>query len=109
MEKVITIDDALVSKWIDAKLAPVDIKKQLEQQGFSEDNIAIYVREYKKKRYAGRRFNGFICAGIGAFLGFISCLLSIVNPIPELFNIILFGLTSIAILVIFFGLYLLFE
>lgn len=109
MEKVITIDDELVSKWIDAKLSPVDIQKQLEQQGFSEETIAMYVREYKKRRYAGRRFNGFICAAIGALLGFLSCLLSIFNPIPELFNIILFGLTSIAILIIFFGLYLLFE
>jgi hypothetical protein len=47
--------------------------------------------------------------GLGAFLGFISCVLSLTNPIPELYNVILFGLTSVAILIIVVGMYFLFE
>jgi len=53
--------------------------------------------------------NGFLFAGLGAVIGFISCLLSIINPVPELYNVILFGLTSVAILLICLGLYFLFE
>lgn len=56
-----------------------------------------------------KQFNGFFCMGLGAFLGFISCVLSLTNPIPELYNVILYGLTSIAILIIVVGMYFLFE
>ncbi|HRI40258.1 MAG: hypothetical protein KBA16_09495 [Bacteroidia bacterium] len=52
---------------------------------------------------------GFILAGIGAVLGFISCVLTLWNPIPSIYDLVLYGLTSIAILVIFAGLYLIFE
>ncbi len=56
-----------------------------------------------------RQRRGFTLAGAGAVLGFISCVLTIINPIPELYYIILYGLTSIAILLIFAGLYFIFE
>jgi hypothetical protein len=109
MEKTITIDTALIRSWIEAKLSVEDVEAQLHESGFSKETITIYLRQYKKERYAGRRFKGFVCMGIGAFLGFVSCVLTLTNPIPELFNIILFGLTSIAILVICLGLYFVFE
>jgi hypothetical protein len=47
--------------------------------------------------------------GSGAFLGFLSCVLTLINPVPELYNLILYGLTSIAIIIIVLGLYLVFE
>jgi hypothetical protein len=46
---------------------------------------------------------------IGAFTGFISCVLSLINPIPELYGIFLYGLTSLAIILALIGLYLLLE
>ncbi len=52
---------------------------------------------------------GLNCLFIGAFLGFLSCILSITNPIPDLYYHILYGLTSIAITIIFVGLYCIFE
>ena len=109
MEEIIPVDATLIRPWIEAKLSSADVDAQLRKAGFSEENIAAYLREFKKERYANRRFNGFVCAALGAFLGFLSCVLSIINPVPELYNIILFGLTSIAILIVFLGLYLLFE
>jgi hypothetical protein len=56
-----------------------------------------------------RQTNGFICMGVGAFLGFISCMLTVINPVPALYYYILYGLTSISITIIFIGLYLVFE
>lgn len=109
MEKLTVVDAAIIRKWIEAKLDPAEVEASLQMDNMPEEEIAGYLRAFKKERYAIRRFNGFVCAGIGAFLGFISCMLSIINPIPELYNIILFGLTSIAILIIFLGLYFLFE
>ena len=72
-------------------------------------NIAHHPEEFKQGKNAKKQFIGFICLGTGAFLGFISCVLTLTNPIPELFNIILYGLTSVAILIICAGLYLVFE
>ncbi len=104
-----TTDAALIRSWIDAKLDTAAVEAQLKLMNFSDESITTYLNKFKKEKYAGRRVNGFICTGLGALLGFISCLLSIINPVPELYNLILFGLTSVAILLICLGLYFLFE
>lgn len=109
MQNQFSIDDKLIQSWIDAKLEPDEVEKRLLVDGLSEEGIAAYLTKYRKERYAGRRFNGFLYAGLGAVLGFVSCLLSIFNPFPTLYVFILFGGTSIAVLLIFVGLYFLFE
>ncbi|MCF1715855.1 hypothetical protein L0U88_14545 [Flavihumibacter sp. RY-1] len=58
---------------------------------------------------AKRQFNGILLMVIGAFIGFISCVLSLINPIPEFYGIFLYGLTSIAIILALIGLYFLLE
>lgn len=109
MQSQPSLDTALIRSWVEAKLNPDNVKAQLKVMGFPDEQIAAYLEAYKKERYAGRRFNGFLFAGLGAVIGFISCLLTIMNPFPELYNVILFGLTSVAILLICLGLYFLFE
>jgi hypothetical protein len=103
------VDTALVQQWIASNAELKAVEEQLQQKGFDKELIAAHISEYKRARYSKRMFNGFICAGLGAFLGFVSCVLTIINPVPELYNIILFGLTSVAILLICLGLYFLFE
>lgn len=73
------IDGAVIQQWISARLEPSAVEKEL------------------------------VAKGLGAFTGFISCVLSIINPVPELYNVFLFGLTSVAVLIVFAGLYFLFE
>jgi hypothetical protein len=109
MQSQSSVDTALIRSWIHAKLEPANVEAQLKKMGVSEENIAAYLEEYKKERFANRRFNGFICATAGGLLGFVSCMLSIFNPFPELYYFILFGLTSVAILLVCLGLYFLFE
>lgn len=109
MQNQFSIDGELIQSWIDAKLEPAEVEKKLQLDGLSEEGIAAYLREYRKERYAGRRFRGFLFASIGAMLGFVSCLLSIFNSFPALYGFILFGLTSVAVLLVFIGLYFLFE
>ncbi len=109
MQSQPSVDTALIRSWINAKLEPAHVEAQLKKMGISEENIAAYLEEYKKERFANRRFNGFICAAAGGLLGFVSCMLSIFNPFPELYYFILFGLTSVAILLVCLGLYFLFE
>ena len=95
---------ALKNNWETEK-----VSEQLFAQGHDEMSVDLLLREFKKLRNAKRQQIGFLLAGIGAFLGLLSCLLTIFNPFPELFNVILYGLTSVAITIAFVGLYYIFE
>ena len=109
MSYAATLNSSLIQQWITEKHDSDTIREKLVGLGFEEDAIISHIKEYKKQRHAKRLVTGFICMGVGAFLGFVSCVLTIINPVPELYNWILYGLTSIAISTIFVGLYFVFE
>lgn len=109
MSYTASIDQAAIHKWVAAKLDPKVIEEQLLAEGFDMDAVAEHLKEFRRLKNAKRQFTGFVCMGIGAFLGFISCVLTLVNAVPDLYNVILYGLTSLAITIIFIGLYFVFE
>lgn len=109
MSYATTLDANAIREWMMAKMEPQAVEEQLKAKGLEADSIIAYLKEYKKQCCAARQFKGFIWLGIGAFLGFISCLLSVTNPIPEYYYHILYGLTSVALVMIFVGLYYIFE
>ena len=98
-----------IQQWIAEKRDIQLIEEELCAQGHDSASIETCIREFKKIKYAKRQGIGFTFLVIGAVLGFISCLLSILNPIPDLYYVILYGLTSIAVLLICAGLYYLLE
>jgi hypothetical protein len=98
-----------IEQWLASKLEPAAIEKELIAKGFEASVISEHLKEYKRLKDTKRRFTGFICMALGAFLGFISCVLTLINPVPELYHIILYGLTSLAILIICLGMYFVFE
>lgn len=103
------VNSAVIEKWVTEKLNIQKVEQNLQALGYDEKAINDYLTEFRKAQNAKRRFKGFICLGVGAFLGFLSCILTVINPVPELYNWILFGLTSISILIICLGLYNVFE
>lgn len=105
----LTIDTSLMQQWIAEKLSIEAVEQNLVQLGYDEHTYKAYLKEFRKLRNAKRLVKGFIYLSAGAFLGFLSCILTMINPVPELYNWILFGLTSIAILLICYGLYQIFE
>jgi hypothetical protein len=109
MSQTSSIDQKTIQQWLAAKLDFKAAEKELYDKGLDAETVSTNLKEYKRLRNAKKQFAGFICMGLGAFLGFLSCVLSIINPLPELYSVFLFGLTSIAILVIVYGLYLVFE
>ena len=109
MQITSTIDQAEIQQWISNKLPVQKIEELLQVKGFDPETISLYLKECNKHRYAIRRSKGFVYASIGAFLGFIGCILAILNPLPELYYVGLFGFTSIAAILICTGLYFLFE
>lgn len=109
MPSTLTVDQALLSQWVAEKLDADTVSERLQSMGVDQDALSRHLAEFRKLRNAKKQFGGFLCCGIGAFLGFVGCVLSMINPVPELYGFFLYGLTSLAILVIFAGLYLLFE
>lgn len=98
-----------VQQWLADKRSVESVQDELMQSGLDPEFIQERLAIYRKLVHARRQTAGFLYMGIGAFLGFVSCVLTLVNPVPELYNWILYGLTSVAIGIIFVGLYFVFE
>lgn len=109
MSHTAAIDLNAIKEWVLAKLEPSAIEEKLKERGLDPESILAHIKEYKRQCNAKKQFNGFLLLGIGGFLGFFSCVLSVINPIPELYNLILYGFTSVSLVLIFAGLYCVFE
>lgn len=80
------VNPSLIQQWIAEKLEPQQLRDNLLSQGWDENIIKTYIKEYRRVKNAKRLSIGFVCLATGAFLGFISCVLTILNPVPELYN-----------------------
>lgn len=103
------IDQAEIQQWVSDRLSVQKIEELLQSRGLDPETISLHVKEFNKQRYEIRRSKGFIFASIGAVIGFIGCILAILNPLPELYYLGLYGFTSLAAILICVGLYFLFE
>lgn len=109
MSQIQTINTANIQQWMQTYASPEALEKDLISQGIDEETRTAYIKAFKKQLIAKRQFKGFVLMGIGAFLGFISCLLTLTKAVPVLYDAILYGLTLIAVVIIFVGLYFVFE
>ncbi len=104
-----SINSVTIEQWMQTYASPEALEKDLILKGFDAETVAAYIKNFKKQRIAKRQFKGFVLMGIGAFLGFISCLLTLTKAVPVLYDAILYGLTIIAVIIILIGLYFVFE
>ena len=96
---------ARIRHWLLHDFDESKVEAELKNQNTQAMEIDFFLVEFKKAKSKRRQSNGLILTAVGALLGFISCILTLVNPIPSLFNAILYGLTSVAVMVIILGLY----
>ncbi len=68
------------------------MEEVLPASGYDETANNKDLSEYRGLKNAKRLSAGFVCLGVGAFLGFISCVLTLINAVPALYAIILYGL-----------------
>lgn len=106
---ITTIDQNEIHQWIIDRLSIEKIQELLQSKGFDAETISLHVKAFNKQRGELRRAKGFTFASAGAVLGFIGCMLAILDPMPELYYLGLYGFTSLAAILIFMGLYFLFE
>lgn len=104
-----TIDQSTLQQWLAEKLDVQAVESRLHGLGLDAESVRQYLCEYRKCCLAKRQFIGFVYLAVGAVTGFISCVLTLINPVPSLYEVILYGMTSVAIILIMIGLYYLFE
>ena len=92
-------------QWMNEDHRPEDLPQALRLRGLDDEQIAAFLHDYQRLQLAKRQFGGFLILGVGAFLGLLSCVLAVTNPIPALYNWFLYGITSLALVLIFWGLY----
>jgi len=86
-----------------------EIVSELLQKGHDEEFIKSLLHETIKQRYAKMRSQGLVCILAGAIICLLSFALTITSSYTHLsFPFVLYGLTSLGILVIFAGLVKLF-
>lgn len=56
-----------------------------------------------------RTSNGWKCMAIGSFIGFVGCVLTMLDIIPEARDFWMFGVTLLGVIVAFFGCFLVLE
>lgn len=99
----------LIQDWILKKYTAEQASEEMLREGYGEEDIKVMLKDYKKLQAEKRQKTGFICMAAGAFLGFLSCVLTMLHLIPALTGLFLYGLTTLAIVVVLIGCYLVFE
>lgn len=104
-----SVNTTMLQQWIAEKRSPEQIRETLISLGHDDTSIREHLHAFRKKQYAERQWIGFLFLVAGAMTGFIGCVLSLIDPVPELHGVFLYGMTSAAIIMVFAGLYMVFE
>ena len=104
-----SINSTTIQQWMSANLTPQAIEADLHSKGLDAHTISEHLTEFKRQRNLKRQFKGFIYMAIGAFIGFLSCVLTLSEAFPQWYSFILYGLTMIGITIAFIGLYFVLE
>ncbi|MBP6624615.1 MAG: hypothetical protein KA198_05550 [Chitinophagaceae bacterium] len=99
----------LFEHWDHQHATQESIKNELHIKGYPHEQVEEILSLYKKKKLQERTQKGLWLIGIGLIIGFLSCVFTLMELLPDLRNFILYGLTSIAILFVIIGGYFVFE
>ncbi|MCB9046149.1 MAG: hypothetical protein H6550_08405 [Chitinophagales bacterium] len=92
--------------WLEKGLSNQQIKTELLSIGVDERDIADMLKEISKMRQARNTANGLYFILAGAMLCLISCIITLMSAQTN--AMVLYGFTSIGIVVVFVGLYKIF-
>jgi nucleotidyltransferase/DNA polymerase involved in DNA repair len=109
MVETIAIDEAVCQQVLSSGTTAESIEQELHKMGIKTEHVAEYLKAIRKLRNAKRQSTGFICIAGGAFLGFLSCVLTITHALPDMFHFVFYGLTTLAVCIVVLGLYYIFE
>lgn len=100
---------AYFGQWMQEGLDEKQVNARLVTLNIDSEGLTNIATEYNKYRQNIRSKKGLNCILIGAILGFLSCMLTLLNVMPELRDFFLVGLTTLGISVAVYGCYCIFE
>lgn len=103
------INASYIRTWMNENLTPKAVEETLISGGYDQAVISEYLVAYNKQKREKKQLTGFVLMFIGGFIGFIACVLTLFNIFPDLHDTFLFGFTTVAICIAFYGLYIVFE
>lgn len=109
MQQQGSIKNSEVQRLINSGLSESALEEDLKARKLDAGSIVEYLKLIKKQRSKIKQSKGFVYMAIGAFIGFLSCVFTITELFPGATGFVLYGLTSIAVLLVVYGLYLVFE
>lgn len=101
--------DFLLQRWVDGRCSEQKVMDDLTNLDLPSEQKEQLLKSYRKHLSDKKQKQGFILMGLGSFIGFLSCVLTMVDFIPAFNGLFLYGLTTLAIVVILYGCYLVFE
>jgi len=96
-------------KWQQRKASKSQVWEELQHQGWSAEDISATWKDYAEYRLDKRNTLGWTLMGVGGFLGLISCVLTLLDAVPSMRGVLMYGLTSIAVAIALYGCYLVME
>jgi hypothetical protein len=103
------VNSSTIQQWLVDNIDIDRINEILVNQGHDCNSIDEHIKAFNKAKIQQRQMKGLIYMGIGACIGFLGCVMALINPSHEIYYVSLYGLTTIAVTVAFIGLYYLLE
>lgn len=104
-----TTQASFIDAWLAQNLSIEEARIELNKQFSSEEDVLYHLNYFKKKRQELRSRKGLFFMIVGALLGFISCVLTLTDIFPDMRELIMVGLTTLAISIAVLGCYFVFE
>ena len=104
-----TNDEVLFRTWQQRNVSKALVREELRNQGLSMDEITSMLEDYTRYRIARRNTMGWTLMGLGGLLGLVSCIFTMLDPMPVIRGFLMYGLTSLAVVLALYGCYLVME
>ena len=96
-------------KWHERRISKTQLYEELRAQELPPDEITSVWDRYARYCTDRRCAQGWLWMFTGGFLGFVSCVLTILDFAPDLRWVFMYGLTTVAISMALYGCYLVME
>jgi len=106
MQQVKISVSEVAPEWLQKGLDNTQIKAELINKGIDERDIPEMLKEISKMRHSRNVTSALYFILAGAFLCLISCIITLMSAQTN--AVVLYGLTSLGIVIIFVGLYKIF-
>lgn len=101
--------ETLFSEWHQLGLTKQMVEQELTRRGLSAEEIPTVLANYARYRVDRRNTTGWFLMGLGGFLGLVSCVLTMTDPLPGLRWLFMYGLTTLAVGIALYGCRMVFE